>query len=54
LFAKPRNPPSSPFSKGEKEESPSEGLPKSIPPFEKGRTGEFAGPLFQKVKMIPL
>jgi hypothetical protein len=41
-----------PFSKGEKEESFSEGTPKSSPPFEKWRTGGISEPIFQKAKMI--
>jgi hypothetical protein len=41
-----------PFSKGEKEESFMEGIQKSSPPFEKGKTGGIYEPPFQKTKLI--
>jgi hypothetical protein len=41
-----------PLPRGEKEESFMEGLQKSSPPFEKGRTGGIYEPLFQKTKLI--
>jgi hypothetical protein len=50
LFEKPINPPSSPFSKGEKEESVSEVIPKSSPPFEKGGREGFLSRYFKKLK----
>jgi len=43
-----------PFSKGEKEGSFSEGIPKSSPPFEKGRTGGISEPIFQKTKLVQI
>jgi len=55
LFQKPSNPPSSPLwsggkptPQGEKEESFMEGIQKSSPPLEKGRTGGIYEPPFQK------
>jgi hypothetical protein len=52
-FEKPSNPPSSPFSKGEKAESFGEGIQKSSPPFVKGGREGFPRMPFQKAKLIP-
>jgi hypothetical protein len=51
-FCKAVKSPFVPLFKGGKEESFIEGLQKSSPPFEKGRTGGIYEPPFQKTKLI--